>query len=82
LTLLDLLSKAAGLAGPELEALLSRIEVELPDFAPLARKWLDALHTGVAHDNLVAVGKAVVTELGDIAQGKTDGKIHPSDMPI
>lgn len=82
MTLLELVAKAAGLAGPELLALLRKIAADLPDLAPTAEKWIAALEAGISQANLVAVGKDVVTELGQIAQGHTDGRHHPSDMPL
>jgi hypothetical protein len=80
LTLIELIAKAAGLAGPELLALLRKVATDLPDFAPLAEKWISALETGISQANLVAVGKDVVVELGQIAQGHIDGRKHPSDL--
>lgn len=80
MTLLELISKAAGLAGPELLALLRKVAAELPDFAPLATKWITALESSLAQANLVALGKDVVQELGAIAQGNLDGRKHPSDV--
>lgn len=82
MTLLQLIAKAAGLAGPELLAMLRKVAADLPDFAPLAEKWIAALEASIAHGNLVAVGKDVVTELGNIAQGHTDGRRHASDIGI
>jgi hypothetical protein len=80
MTLLELIAKAAGLAGPELIAMLRKVAADLPDFAPLAEKWIAALNSALASENLIALGKDVVTELGQIAQGKVDGKPHPSDL--
>lgn len=79
MTILDLISKAAGLAGPELIALLERIIQQFPDLAPIAQRWLNALNGAIGRENLVALGKDVVNELGDIAGGNIDGRPHPSD---
>lgn len=80
MTFLQLLAKAANLAGPELLAMLRKIATDLPDFAPLAEKWIAALEATVTPQALAVLGSSVLHELSDVAQGKLDGRAHPSDL--
>lgn len=80
MSLIDLLSKIAGLSGPELIAFLERVGTEMPDLKPKADDLIAALNTALSGENLVAIGGAVLAELGQIGQGKFSGRPHPSDL--
>ncbi len=80
MSILDLISKAAGLAGPELLKLLQYVKDNAPDLAPEAEKAIQALSEAVGPTALGALGVAVVKELTEIGGGKFDGRHHPSDV--
>lgn len=73
MTFIDLIAKIAGLAGGELIRVLSEIGTEYPDLRATAEKWIAALQTPLPIAEIQA-------ELANIAQGKFDGRKHPSDI--
>lgn len=79
MTLLDLLIKAAGPALG-LAELLKRIATNYPDLKPEIDNVLLKLQTAVDPVNLAAVGAAIPGELLNLASGKVDPRIHPSDL--
>ena len=79
MTLLEIIAKWAGLAGPELIVLLRKAGDTSPDLKPKADEWIAALQAAASPANLANVARAVISELGDIGQGKIHPKNHPSD---
>jgi hypothetical protein len=79
MTFLDILLKA-GLAADSLVELLKEVKEKLPDLAPLADKFLEALSMAVDPASLIALAEALPKELANIAQGKLDPRRHPSDV--
>ena len=78
MSLLDLISRWSGLSGPGLLKILEYIRDNVPDLAEQATGWIAALEQAGTPANLAAVGSAVMTELGQIGQGKINPKHHPA----
>lgn len=80
MTILDLLMKLTAGAGlPNLLALLEDLAVKAPELAPELRVWITALGSATSTANLSNLALAVTKELGEIAKGKIDPRVHPSD---
>lgn len=78
MTILEGLTKlTGGMVG--LVDLLESVADRLPDLAPTAQGWANALRQTATTENLVALATALPKEIADIAQGKVDPKDHPSD---
>ena len=80
MTLLEVLSKWAGLSGPVLFRALEAAAASLPDAAPTIRDWIAKLQAGLSSENIIALSGSILTEGGNIAQGKFSGKQRPSDL--
>jgi len=79
LTLLDLIRKAAGPADDLLQ-FLNMVGQRFPDLDPAARELLAKLTAAVEIQSLTALASALPAEIANIAQGKLDGRRHPSDL--
>jgi len=80
MTLLDALSKWAGLSGPALIQALEAAAAALPDLAPTIKDWIAKLTAGLSPDNIIALSGTILTEAANVAQGKFAGEPHPSDL--
>jgi hypothetical protein len=76
-TVLELLLKFVGKSLPNLIELLDRAAASNPELAPKVNEWKDALASATTSDKLAQLARVIVTELGEIAQGK----IKPADNP-
>jgi len=82
MTILQLISgilSKAGLTAPELIALLEAVAKAVPDLAAQAAKAIEALNTAASPAVQAELALAIVSELGNVAQGRFDGKTHPGD---
>jgi hypothetical protein len=77
MTLLELLVKWTGLAGPALISLLTAGKQASPDLAPIADDWLAKLNTALDPAALGALVAALPAELADIVRGHFVAKDHP-----
>ena len=78
MTLLDLLTKAAG-AAVDLVTVLDKAAAAAPDLAPEVEKIKAALAETIAPANLVALAEALPGEILSIAQGKLEPTKHAGD---
>ena len=79
MTLLDIITKWAGISGSKLIEFLEAAAAAAPDLAPKAEEWIDALKAAGSPENLVALASVLPAEIANIAQGKLDPRDHPSD---
>ena len=80
MTLLDILAKWAGLAGPELIEFLRRAAAAAPDLAPKIEEWIAALTQGLSSANITAIAGSILSEASDVSQGHFKGEQHPNDL--
>jgi len=80
MTLLEALSKWAGLSGPALIRALESAATALPDLAPTIQGWIGKLNEGLSAENIMAISATLLAEGGNLGQGKFEGKQHSQDL--
>lgn len=79
MTILDLLSKAAGFPTSKLIEILRAFAAAVPDSAAEVNAIIAKLEAAIPLDNLISVAEALPRELANIAQGIIEPRDHPSD---
>ena len=80
MTLIDILSKWAGLSGPELIAFLERAAVDYPDAAPKIQEWIAALNQGLSPASIMGLSAVLLTEGQHVLQGQFYGTQKSQDL--
>lgn len=79
MTVLDLLTRAAGIPAAKLRELILAGAQAAPDLADEAAALIAKLDTALSTENLASVAAAVSSELAAIGRGEIDPHDHPSD---
>lgn len=80
MSLLAIIAKWAGIAGPELIRWLELAKNASPDAAPKIDSFISALHEVLSAENLASKVGLILTEMGNIGRGKFEGRSHPGDL--
>ena len=80
MTLLEALSKWAGLSGPALIRALEAAMAALPDLAPTIQGWISKLNEGLSAQNVMALSATLLNEGTNIGRGKFSGTQRPQDL--
>jgi hypothetical protein len=79
MTLLQILSKAAGFPAERILALLVTAGTAAPDLKPQFDELIARLNAAIDQANLIALAEALPSEIAAIARGELHPKTHPSD---